>query len=60
MINVVDHVGNGLLGEVGDGIDCSHLHLLVDGGGVHVECSAEDVRESDDVVYLVRIVAASG
>ncbi len=60
VVYLVDHVGNGLLGEVGDGEYGSHLHLLVDGGSVHVEGSAEDVGESDDVVDLVGIVAAAG
>ena len=59
MVNVVHHVWNRLLGKVGDGVNCSHLHLLVDGGRVHVERTTEDVWESYNVVYLVRIVGTS-
>ena len=59
LVHVVHHVGHWLLGQVGNGVYGGHLHLFVDGGGVHVECAAEDVGESDDVVYLVGIVGAS-
>ena len=40
-------------------MDSCQLHLLVDGLGVDIERTAEDVWESDDIVYLVRIVRAS-
>ena len=59
MVYIVDHVWHGLLGEVGDGQHGSHLHLFIDGGGMHVEGSAEDIGESNHVVYLVWIVAAA-
>ena len=59
MINIVHDIGYRLLGKIGDGMDGSHLHLLVNGFGVNVESSAEDVWESDHVVDLVGIVASA-
>ena len=55
-----DGIGDVLLGERGERARRRHLHLLVDLGGAHVERAAEDEREAEDVVDLVRIVAASG
>ena len=52
--------GDGLLGEGGDGAHGTLFHLLVDGGGGHVERTAEDVGEADHVVDLVGIVGAAG
>ena len=59
VIYIVHHVGHRLLGEVGDGMYGSQLHLLVDSGGMHVERTTEYVWESDYVVNLVGIVRAS-
>ena len=60
LIYIVHHIGHGLLGQIGNGVDGSQLHLLVDGCGVDVERTAEDVGESDDVVNLVGIVSTTG
>ncbi len=63
---LLTRVGGGhhlaLLGlcELGDGVHCGDLHLVVDGGGARVERAAEDVREAEDVVDLVRVVRAAG
>ena len=35
-----------------------HLHLFIDLRGAYVECTAENEREAEDVVDLIRIVAA--
>ena len=59
VIYVVHHVGHRLLGKVGDGMHGSQLHLLVDSSGMHVERTTEDIWESDNVVYLVGIVATT-
>ena len=59
LIDIVHHVGNRLFGQVGNSHDGSHLHLLVDGLSVNVECSTEDVWEADNVVNLVGIVGAA-
>ena len=53
-------VGHRLLGQCGQRPHGGDLHLLVDLGGAHVERSAENVRESEYVIDLVRIVRASG
>ena len=56
MINLIDDVGHRLLGEIGNSSHSSKLHLLVDGLGVDVKGTAEDVREADDIIDLVRII----
>ncbi len=63
---VLDAVGErhllGVLGlrELGDRAHRGELHLVVDGGGADVERAAEDEREAEDVVDLVRKVRAPG
>ena len=59
VIYLIHDIWHGLLREVGNGMNGSHLHLLVDSLGVNVECSTEDVRETDYVVYLVGIIAST-
>ena len=59
MIDIVHHIGHRLLGKIGNGINSSHFHLFVDGSGVDIERSPEDIRKSDDVVNLVGIVGTS-
>jgi hypothetical protein len=54
-----DLLGDLLAGERGEGADGGDLHLLVDGGGPHVEGAAEDEGEAEDVVDLVGVVAAA-
>ena len=58
-IYLVDDIGHGLLGKVGNGFYGGHLHLLVDGFGMDIQCAAEDVGESDDVVDLVGVVGTA-
>ena len=60
MVYIVYYIWHGLLCKVGNGKHGCHLHLFVDGGSVHVEGSAEDVWETDHIVYLIWIVGASG
>ncbi len=55
--HLVRHV---LAGEVGEGLRGRDLHLHVDRGRLHVQRPAEDVREAEHVVDLVRIVRSSG
>jgi CubicO group peptidase (beta-lactamase class C family) len=45
---------------LGDRDRCGQLHVLGDVGGVHVERAAEQAREREHVVDLVRVVAATG
>ena len=47
-------------GELGQRPHAGELHLLVDRGGADVEGTAEDEREAEDVVDLVRVVGAAG
>ena len=49
-----DRVGHVLLGEERERARRRHLHLLVDLRGAHVERAAEDEREAEDVVDLIR------
>ena len=59
VIYVVHYVWHRLLSQVGDGVNGSHLHLLVDGTGVNVECTTEDIWETDNIVDLVWIVGTA-
>ena len=59
LVDIIDDVGYGLLGQVCNSVDGSQFHLFVDGGGVDVEGSPEDVGEADDIIYLIRIVSSS-
>ena len=47
-------------GQIGNGAHAGELHLFVDGGGADVQCTAEDERETQDVVDLVGEVRAAG
>ena len=60
MINLINDIGYGLLCKVCDSVHGCHLHFLVDSLGMYVKRTSEDVWETDDVVYLVGIVATSG
>ncbi len=42
------------------GVGRGNFHLLVDGGGAHIEGAAEDKGETENVIDLVRIVGTSG
>ena len=59
MIHIVHHIRNRLLGQVGNGVYGSHLHLLVDSRRVNVEGSTEDIGETNHVVDLVGVVGTS-
>ena len=60
MISLVHYIGYRLFGEVGDGMYCGDFHFFVDGLGLCVKCTAEDIGETDYIVYLVRIVGTAG
>jgi hypothetical protein len=48
------------LGQVGDLAHAGQLHFFRDLGGAAIERAAEDVREAQHVVDLVRVVRAAG
>ena len=60
VVSLIHHIRHRLFGQSGDGSYGSQFHLFVDGSGLCVEGTAEDIRESDYVVDLVRIVRTSG
>ena len=60
LIDIVHHIGNGLLGQIGNSVNSGQFHLFVDGCGMNVKCTAEDIGEADHVVDLVRIVCTTG
>ena len=60
VVGFIDYIGHRFLCQVGDGVYGSQFHFFVDGCSACVECSTEDIRESDDIVYLVGIVGTSG
>ena len=59
LIYIVHHIGNRLLGKVGDGVNSSQLHLFVDGCGTNVKRTTEYVRETYYIIYLIRIVGTA-
>ena len=59
VVHLVNYVWYRLLCKICDGVNGSYLHFLVDGAGVDVQSTTEDVRETDDVVYLVWIVGTA-
>ena len=46
--------------QIGDGMHAGQFHLFVDSGGAHVQRAAENEREAQDVVHLVRVVGTAG
>ena len=60
LIHIVHHIGHGLFSQIGNGVDSSQLHLFVDGRGVHVKGTSEDIGEAYHIVDLVGIVRPSG
>jgi hypothetical protein len=52
------HLAGLLAGQVGHRLDGGHLHGLIDLAGVDVQRTAKHEGEAQDVVDLVRIVAA--
>ena len=59
MIYVIDYIWHWLLSQVGDGVNSSQLHLLVDGTSVNIERATEDIWETDHIVDLVRIIGTT-
>ena len=59
IVGDVHHFRYGLARKVRNGADRGVLHMLVDGCRANVQGSAEDIREADDVVHLVRVVASA-
>ena len=53
-----DAVGHIFMRERGEGAGGRHFHLLVDAGGVDVQCAAEDEGEAEHVVDLIDVIAA--
>ena len=59
VVSNVHHIRNRLVGKGCNSAHGSVLHVFVDAGGANVEGSTENVGETDNVVHLVRIVAAA-
>ena len=59
LVDIIHHIGNRLLGQVGNGMDGSKLHLLVDGSGMNVEGTTEDIGKAYHIINLVWIVSAA-
>ena len=58
-IGAGDHVAVAHAREIGDGAHRGHFHGARDAGGAGVQRAAEDERETQDIVDLVRVVAAA-
>ena len=54
-----DEIGRFLVGEFRECLHAGELHLLVDRGRADVERTAEQVRETQHVVDLVRVIGAT-
>lgn len=54
MIGFVHYVGNRLFCQIGDSMYGSQLHFFIDSFGLSIQSSAENIRETDYVIDLVR------
>ena len=59
MIYLIHNVRNRFLRQICDGVYCGQFHLLINCFRVYIKRSTEDIWESDDIVYLIRIIASS-
>ena len=59
-VGFTDRIGYIFFSEFGKSFDRCQLHLIVDGAGVCVECTAEKEGEAEHVVDLVIVVRATG
>src|SRR6185437_12832085 len=59
-VSATNSVRNIFLRKIGQGMSGGEFHLMIDGGSANVERSAEDERESQNIVDLVGIVGATG
>ena len=60
MISLVHNIGYRLFCQVGNGMYGGNLHFFVDGFGLSIQGTAEDIGETDYIINLVRIVRPSG
>ena len=58
-VSHVDHIGNRLFGQIGQSTYGGQLHFFIDHFGAHVECTAKDIRETQNVVDLIGVIAAA-
>ena len=58
-IDSIYDIRNRLLCKVGNSMYCCYLHLFVDGLGINIEGTTEDIREANYVIYLVRMVCTA-
>ena len=59
-VSATDRVRNIFFGQIRQSMSRGQFHFFVDGGGANVQGSAEDERESQNIVDLVGIVGAAG
>ena len=59
VVSTVYDIGYRATCQVRNSASSCHLHFLVDGRSSCVECTAEDIGETNNVVDLVRIVCAT-
>ena len=59
MIYFINNVGNRLFCQICNSIHSSQFHFLIYRFCVYVKSSTEYIRESYDIIYLVRIIASS-
>ena len=60
MISFIYHIGYRLLGQIGNCVYGSYFHLFVDRFCLRIQSTTEDIRETDYVVNLIRIIGTSG
>ena len=60
MVGRVNNIGYRLFCQIGDSVYGRNFHFFIDGFGMSVQCTTEDIRKADYIIYLVRIVGTSG
>ncbi len=53
------HVGRFFCSQIGNGSYCSHLHFFINGRCTAVQCAAENKREAQNIVDLIRVVGTT-
>ena len=56
----INYIGYRLFCQISDSVYGCNLHLFVDSFSVSIQSTAEDIRETDYIINLVRIVGTSG
>ena len=58
MIGTIHNIGHRAASQFGNGARRSHFHFFVDGRSSHIQRTAENIGETNDIIDLIGIVRA--